>query len=200
MRADVPCAVTDEEHFHCHPCFTLLAFPDLRKRGSVFSFFSTSEAVWGLQCKVLVHPAEGDKKGCPRHDSNTSRQSPKATCMEHHPFLQQSCLKGPHLHLSPRCAVGAGSLLQAQHTASPWSRHSPRAHMDVCPFKTLLLLLLPQPHGVGFQPRRSRGCLPALPRKRSSTGESGMFQQPPLHQRGVQHLPHITAPSLPLLS
>lgn len=136
----------------------------------------------------------GRRRAVPDIRANTSRQSPKATCTEHHPFpAAQSCLKGPHIHLSPRCAVGAGSLLQTHHTASPWSRHSPTADMDAFPFKTLLLLLLPQPHGVGFQPRRRRGCLPALPRKRSSAGESGMYQG------GVQHPPHITVPSLPLL-
>lgn len=178
------------------------SIPDLGEQGLalVFSFSSASEAVWGLHLKVLVYPAEGDEEGGPRHGSNTSGQSPKATCMEHHPFpAAESCLKEPHIHPSPRSAVGAGSLLQAQHTASPWSRHSPRAHMDVFPFNALLLLLLPESHGVGFQPRRSRGSLPALPRKKSSPGESGMFHQPALHQEGVQHPPCITAPSLPLL-
>lgn len=197
LRADVPCAVTDELHFHCHPCFILMPFPEhprLRgtRFGSVFSFFSTSEAVWGLHLKVLVHPAEGNKEGCPRHKSNASRQTPKGTCMEHHPIpAAQSCLEGPHTHLSPRCAVGAGSLLQAHYTASPWGRHSPRADMDAFPFKTLLLLLLPQPHGVGFQPRRSRGCFASpAQEKEQHWGEGDVPSASPTPGRGTAPTSH----------
>lgn len=147
-----------------------------------------------------MHLAKGDKKGCPRHDSNTSRQSPKATYMEHHPFpAAPSCLKGPHIHLSPGVLWVQDPCSRLSTQQAPGADTHPEhlwmfvlsKHFYCCSFHS--------PMGWDFSPGGA-GCLPALPRKRSSTGESGMFQQPPLHQGGVQHLPHITAPSLPLLS
>lgn len=59
LRAGVPWAVTDEQHFHCHACFILVAFPEHpRLRGRRFGSFPAPEAVWGLHLKVLVNPPE----------------------------------------------------------------------------------------------------------------------------------------------
>lgn len=106
------------------------------------------------------------------------------------PFLQHRPASKTPPPPEPRCAVGAGSLLQAQHTASPWSRHSPRALVDVCPFKTLLLLLLPQPHGVGFQPRRSRLFASPAQEKEQHWGEWDVPAATPTPGRSTAPAPH----------
>lgn len=139
-----------------------------------------------------MHPAGGNKEGCPRHKNNTSNQTPKGTCMEHHPIpAAQSCLKEPHTHLSPRCAVGAGSLPQAHHTASPWSRHSPRADTDAFLFKTLLLLLLPQPHRVGFSAQEGQGLFASpAQEKEQHWGEWDIPPASPTPGRGTATTPH----------
>lgn len=91
-------------------------------------------------------------------------------------WVQDPCSK-----LTTQQAPGAGI-----HPEQMWMLFLSQ-HFHCCSFHS--------PMGWDF----SRDCLPALPRKRSSTGESGMSHQPPLHQGGVQHPPHITVPSLPLL-
>lgn len=195
LRADVPCAVT-EQHFHCHPCFIVVPFPEhprLRgaRFGSVFSFFSTSEAVWGLHLKVLVHPAEGDNEGRPRHESHTSRQSPKATFREHHPFpAAQSCLKGPQLHLSP------GEPWVQDPCSELTTEQAPGADTH------------PEQIGMSVLSKHSYCCCwggmfasPAQEKEQhwEEWHVPPATPTPGRHQGGAQHPPHITAPSLPLL-
>lgn len=142
-------------------------------------------------------PSRGERGGLPQPRQQHLQAVPKSHLHRAAPLSCSTVLpqRTPHPPESQGCC-GCRIPAPSSPHSSPWSGHSPRACGDVFPFKALLLLLLPQPCGVGFQPRGGRGCLLF---QGKSTGESGMFHQPPLHQGGVQHLSHLTVPSLPLL-
>lgn len=92
LRADVPWAVTDEQHFHCHTCFILVAFPEHpRLRGRRFGSFPAPLRQFGVYIsRCWCTHQSGMRRAAPDMAAIPQGSPQKPLAGSTTPFLQQN--------------------------------------------------------------------------------------------------------------